>query len=358
MLYNFLYPLHETYPFFNIFRYISFRTIYATLTALTIALLIGERVTNLLARYQMGQPVRDDGPASHASKAGTPTMGGVIILIPMLTATLLWGDITNRYVWLLIFVTVAFGAIGFWDDFLKCIRKDPKGLKPRFKFALQLSAAVIAAMMVYFSDAYASHLSVPFLKYVTPDLGLFYIVFAVLVIVGSSNAVNLTDGLDGLAMGPVMIAATAYLLVSYVAGHKALSEYLLIPYIQGAGELSVFCGAMVGAALGFLWFNAHPASVFMGDIGSLPLGAALGAVAVVAKHELLLILVGGIFVVEALSVIFQVGSYKWRGKRIFRMAPLHHHFELSGWAEPKIVVRFWIISVVLALLGLSTLKLR
>jgi phospho-N-acetylmuramoyl-pentapeptide-transferase len=358
MLYNLLYPLHETYSFLNIFRYITFRAIYATLMALVFSLLIGKWVIRLLSRYQMGQPVREDGPASHEKKAGTPTMGGIILLTAILASVLLWADLSNPYIWLAIFVTVSFGAIGFWDDFLKCVRKNPVGLLPRIKFSLQILAAGITAVGIYFSNAYSSRLSVPFFKNLTPDLGPVYIVFAMLVIIGASNAVNLTDGLDGLAIGPVMTAAIVYMIFSYVTGHKTLSEYLLIPYIEGAGELSIFCGAMVGAALGFLWFNAYPASVFMGDIGSLSLGAALGLVAVIAKHELLLVFVGGIFVVEALSVILQVASYKLRKKRIFLMAPIHHHFELLGWHEQKVVVRFWILSILLALIGLSTLKLR
>ncbi len=358
MLYHLLYPFHEAVSFLNVFRYITFRTIYATLTALALTLLIGKQVTALLADYQMGQQIRDDGPASHAKKSGTPTMGGLLILGTLFTATLLWADLTNRYIWLTLFATATFGAIGFWDDFLKCVRKNAKGLLPRYKFSLQVAAAAMTAIGIYFSDAYASRLSVPFFKNLTPDLGPLYILFAVLVIVGASNAVNLTDGLDGLAIGPIIVAAVSYMIVSYVTGHKPLSEYLLIPYIEGAGELSVLCGALVGAALGFLWFNAYPASVFMGDIGSLPIGAALGTVAVISKHELLLVLVGGIFVIEALSVIFQVASFKWRGKRVLLMAPIHHHFELLGWQEPKIVVRFWIMSIILALVSLSTLKLR
>ena len=358
MLYNLLYPLHTHYSFFNIFRYITFRTVYAVLTALMLSLLLGKWFTNLLTQYQMGQPVREDGPASHAKKTGTPTMGGGLILGAILAATFLWADLTNHYVWLAIFVTIGFGAIGFWDDYLKCVQKNPKGLLPRAKFSLQIVAAAVAAIGIYLSGPIGSHLSIPFIKGFTPDLGPFYIVFAIIVIVGASNAVNLTDGLDGLAIGPVIVAAVAYLIVTYVSGHKALSAYLLIPHIPGAGELSIFCGAIIGASMGFLWFNAYPASVFMGDIGSLPLGAALGVVAVIAKHELLLVLVGGVFVIEALSVIFQVVSFKSRGKRVFLMAPLHHHFELLGWHESKVVVRFWIASVILALLSLSTLKLR
>ncbi len=358
MLYNLLYPLHKTYSFFNIFRYITFRTVYAILTALFLCLFLGKWFTHLLAKYQMGQPVREDGPATHVQKAGTPTMGGGLILGAILIATLLWADLTNHYVWLAVFVVISFGGIGFWDDYLKCVRKNPKGLIPRTKFSLQIGAAAIAAIGIYLSGPISSQLSIPFFKSFTPDLGPFYILFAILVIVGASNAVNLTDGLDGLAIGPVIVAAVAYLIVSYVSGHKALSQYLLIPHIEGAGELAIFCGAMIGASMGFLWFNAYPASIFMGDVGSLPLGAALGVVAVIAKHELLLVLVGGVFVIEALSVIFQVVSYKSRGKRVFLMAPIHHHFELMGWHESKVVVRFWIASVILALLSLSTLKLR
>jgi len=358
MLYNLLYPFHETYSFLNIFRYITFRTIYAAVTAIVFSLVMGQYVTRLLSFYQMGQQIRDDGPQSHAKKAGTPTMGGIIVIAAILLATLLWADLTNIYIGLVLFSMIAFGVIGFWDDFLKCIRKNSKGLKPRVKFSLQVVAAVITAIGIYLSDAYSTELSVPFFKNITPDLGAFYILFAILVIVGSSNAVNLTDGLDGLVIGPVIVAAVSYMIVAYVTGHKNMADYLFIPHIKGAGELSVFCGAMIGAAMGFLWFNAYPASIFMGDTGSLPLGAALGVVAVIVKHELLLLLVGGIFVIESLSVIFQVASFQWRGKRIFLMAPIHHHFELLGWKEPKIVVRFWILSIVLALISLSTLKLR
>lgn len=358
MLYHFLYPLHTTYSFLNVFRYITFRTIYAVLTALIISFLIGEWVTNLLKRYQIGQQIRNDGPKSHLSKSGTPTMGGVMILVAVLGSTLLWADLTNRYIWLVLFATAGYGLIGFWDDYLKCIRKNPKGLLPRYKFSLQILVALITSLGLYRSPAYSTILSIPFFKNFTPDLGALYIPFAILVIVGASNAVNLTDGLDGLVVGPVTVTAVAYMIVAYVTGHKAFSDYLLIPHIEGAGELSVFCGSVVGAALGFLWFNAYPASIFMGDVGSLPLGGSLGTVAVISKHELLLVLVGGIFVIEALSVIFQVASFKSSGKRVFLMAPIHHHFELKGWKEPKVVVRFWIVSIILALLSLSTLKLR
>lgn len=358
MFYNLIYPLHTDYSFLNVFRYITFRTIYAVVTALIISFLIGNKVTELLKKYQVGQTVRNDGPKTHLEKSGTPTMGGLMILIAILLATVLWADMTNLYIWLVLFSTISFGLIGFWDDYLKCVKKDSKGLLPRYKFGLQILVALIISLGLYGSSAYSTILSVPFFKNVTPDFGIFYIPFAILVIVGASNAVNLTDGLDGLAVGPVMVAAATYMIVSYVSGHSNFAEYLIIPHIKGAGELSVFCGAILGAALGFLWFNAYPATLFMGDVGSLPLGGALGTVAVISKHELLLVLVGGIFVIEALSVIFQVASFKSRGKRVFLMAPLHHHFELKGWAEPKVVVRFWIIAIILGLIGLSTLKLR
>ncbi len=358
MLHYFLYPLHEQFALFNVFRYITFRAIYAVLTAFLISLLIGRKVTALLAQYQVRQSIRRDGPPSHLPKAGTPTMGGILLLGAAGVTTLLWADLGNRYVWLAMLTTLGFGCIGFWDDILKCRHQDSKGLRPRAKIGLQILIAFIIVVALYAAPSYSPILSVPFFKTVTPNLGLFYIPFAILVIVGASNAVNLTDGLDGLAMGPVILTATAYAAIAYVSGHVRLSEYLLIPYIEGVGELSVFCGAIVGAGLGFLWFNAYPATLFMGDVGSLPLGAAMGVVAVISKHELLLTLVGGIFVLEAISVILQVVSFKMRGKRIFRMAPLHHHFELKGWREPKVVVRFWIASTMLTLLSLSTLKLR
>lgn len=358
MFYNLIYPLHESYSFLNVFRYITFRTIYAVVTALLISFLIGPKITEILRGLQVGEMIRAEGPDSHQVKSGTPTMGGLLILIAILVSTLLWADMTNGYIWLALFATTGFGLIGFWDDYLQCVRKDPKGLLPRYKFGLQILVALITALGLYTSSAYSTMLSVPFFKDIQPDLGILYIPFAILVIVGASNAVNLTDGLDGLAIGPIMVTAVAYMIVAYVTGHSNFSDYLLIPNIKGAGELAVFCGAILGAALGFLWFNAYPATIFMGDIGSLPLGGALGTVAVITKHELLLALVGGIFVVEALSVIFQVAAFKSRGKRVFLMAPIHHHFELKGWKEPKIVVRFWIIAIILGLVGLSTLKLR
>lgn len=358
MLYNLLYPLHIEYSFLNVFRYITFRTMYAALTALVISFILGPMIIRYLQRYHIGQQVRDDGPQSHLGKSGTPTMGGIMILFALIISTVLWADLKNVYVWLVLFATTSFGLIGFWDDFLKVSKRQSKGLSPRYKFGLQILTALVIGLVLYKLPAYSTTLTIPFFKNVHPDLGWFYIVFAVLVIVGASNAVNLTDGLDGLAIGPVIVAALAYTVVAYVSGHKKFAEYLLIAYIEGAGEMSVFCGAMMGASLGFLWFNAYPASVFMGDVGSLPLGGALGTVAVISKHELLLLLVGGLFVIEALSVIFQVASFKSRGKRVFLMAPIHHHFELKGWEEPKVVIRFWIIAIILALLSLSTLKLR
>ncbi len=358
MLYNLLYPLHVDYSFLNVFRYITFRTMYAILTALVICFILGPVIIRYLQRLKIGQQVRTDGPQSHLDKSGTPTMGGIMILVALLISTVLWADLKNVYVWLAILATVGFGLIGFWDDYLKVVQRQSKGLLPRYKFGLQVLVAAAIGLTLFNLPAFSTHLVVPFLKDVNPDLGWFYIFFAILVIVGASNAVNLTDGLDGLAIGPVIVAAMAFTVVAYVSGHKNFAEYLLIPYVQGAGELSVFCGALVGASIGFLWFNTYPASVFMGDVGSLPLGGALGTVAVISKHELLLLLVGGLFVIEALSVIFQVVSYKSRGKRVFLMAPIHHHFELKGWEEPKVVIRFWIIAIILALLSLSTLKLR
>ena len=358
MLYNLLYPLSVDYPIFNVFKYITFRTIYSVLTAMAIAFILGPWLIRLLSRYQIGQPVRDDGPERHLVKRGTPTMGGVLILFAIAVPTLLWADLANPYVWVVLTTVVGFGGIGFWDDYLKVIRKDPRGLSSGHKFLLQTLVASLAVIYLYAVADFDTRLAIPFFKGVNPDLGWMFVPFAILVIVGSSNAVNLTDGLDGLAIGLVMIAAGAYLIIVYLSGHATFARYLQIPYIQGTGELAILCGAMVGAAMGFLWFNTYPASVFMGDVGSLPLGAALGAIAVTSKHELLLILIGGIFVMETVSVIGQVAYFKLTGKRIFLMAPIHHHFELKGWQEPKIIVRFWIISIVLALLALSTLKLR
>jgi phospho-N-acetylmuramoyl-pentapeptide-transferase len=358
MLYLLLYPLHTELSVLNVFRYLSFRLIYAAITAFLIAFALAPVLIRRLQALKLKQPIRDDGPSRHLSKQGTPTMGGLLILFAVVLSTGLWADVTNRYVWLAMGAVLGYGAIGFVDDYQKVVSGKPQGLTAGQKLVMQGGLALAIGLYVYLLPGYSSKLNVPFFKNIQPDLGILYIPFAMLVIVGSSNAVNLTDGLDGLAIGPVMIAALAYTIVAYVVGNKVLSDYLLIPYIEGAGELSVFTAAMFGASLGFLWFNTYPAAVFMGDVGSLPLGAALGTVAVASKHELLLLLVGGVFVLEAVSVIFQVVSYKVRGKRIFLMAPLHHHFEMKGWEEPKVVVRLWIIAILLALLSLSTLKLR
>lgn len=360
MLYHLLFPLHETYKVFNVFRYITFRTVVAALTALLMSLVIGPFLIRWLKAYHVGQRIRKLGPQNHQKKAGTPTMGGMLIIVSLFVSTLFWADLTNRYIWMVMIATLGFGMIGFLDDYVKLVRDRSEGLRPRQKFVLQiLLASVIALLLItHPDDSITTSLPLPFFKRAMPDLGWYYLPLAILVIVGTSNAVNLTDGLDGLAIGPVMIASLVYAVIVYAAGNVKFAGYLHIPYVRGVGELTLFCFAMVGASLGFLWFNTYPATVFMGDSGSLALGAALGTVAVISKHEILLILVGGIFVIETLSVIIQVASFKLFGRRIFRMAPLHHHFELKGWAEPKIIVRFWIISVILALMALGTLKLR
>ncbi len=358
MLYLLFYPLASSIKLFNIFRYLTFRSIYALITALIVSFVLGPMIIRKLESLQARQVIRTDGPESHLKKSGTPTMGGVVILLSILIPTLLWADLANLYVWTTLFIMVGYGAIGFVDDYKKVVEKNPKGLSPRQKMFWQLLLAGAVGLFLFTRTGFSTELYFPFFKRLHPDLWVFYVPFVTLVIVGASNAVNLTDGLDGLAIGPVSINAATYLLFSYVAGHATLSEYLQIPRVPGAGELAVLCGAMVGAGLGFLWYNAYPAEVFMGDVGSLSLGGTLGTVAVITKQEILLVIVGGIFVVEALSVIFQVGSYKYRGKRIFRMAPIHHHFELKGVAEPKIIVRFWIISIILALVAISTLKMR
>jgi len=360
MLYHLLYPLHEAVPALNVFRYITFRAAYAALTALALSLLLGPAVIRALAAWRLGQQVRTEGPATHRAKAGTPTMGGVLILGAVAAATLLWARLDNPYLWIVLLTTLGFGAVGFADDRLKIVRRSPRGLAVGTKLLLQvlLGLAFAAALLALPHPAFETRVAIPFLKRVLVDLGGFYAPFVVIVLVGASNAVNLTDGLDGLAAGTTVVALSFFTVTAYLAGNAVFARYLQVPYVDGAGELAVFCGALLGAGLGFLWFNAHPASVFMGDTGSLALGAALGAVAVVAKHEVLLVLVGGIFVAEALSVIAQVASFRLTGRRVLRMAPLHHHFEQLGWAEPKIIVRFWIAAVVLALLGLSTLKLR
>ena len=359
MLYHLLYPLHTTLSVFNVFRYITFRTIYASLTAFFICFLLGPWMIRKLSGMQVGQYIRDDGPQSHLAKAGTPTMGGLLILFSIVASTLLWSDLTNHFVWIMLFVVIGYGLVGFADDYLMQVKKRSKGLSVRRKFILQFGLALIIGYLVYISPDFSTQVTIPFFKRLSPDLGWGYIIFAALVIVAASNAVNLTDGLDGLAIGPVIIAAGTYMIFAYVAGHIKIADYLQINYVSGSGEVAVFCGTLAGAGMGFLWFNSYPAQMFMGDVGSLSLGAALGTVAVITKQEILLVLVGGLFVIEALSVIFQVSFFKMTsGRRILRMAPLHHHFELKGWPEPKVIVRFWIIAIALALLAMSTLKLR
>ena len=358
MLYYLLFPLHTSYSAFNVFRYITFRAAMAALMSLAVSFLLGPWLIRSLIEKQIGQQIRDDGPASHSTKAGTPTMGGTLIILALTLSTLMLADIGNSYVLLALFGTVAFGVIGFLDDYLKLTRKNSKGMTPRVKLFVQFAVAFMVAVVLYAYPKFSTEIGFPFIKNIRPNLGVFYIPFAMLVIVGASNAVNLTDGLDGLAIGPVMIAAATYAVIAYLTGNIKNAEYLQIPYVAGVGELSVFCAGVVAAGLGFLWYNAYPAEMFMGDVGSLALGAALGIVAVMTKNELLLIIVGGVFVMEALSVIFQVASYKLRRKRVFLMAPIHHHYELKGWKEPQIIVRFWIISFICAVVGLSTLKLR
>lgn len=358
MLYRLLFPLHTLYPPLNVFKYITFRTLLASLAALTLSLLLGPVLIRRLQALQVGQSIRTDGPAGHQVKAGTPTMGGTLIIFSLLLSTLVLADPTNWYVWLALLVTLGHGLIGFLDDYAKVRRGNSAGIPGRVRLALEFAIGLAAATALYYWSGEGGRITMPFLKDVRPDLGLLYIPFGALVIVATANAVNLTDGLDGLAIGPVMIAGGTYTVFAYTAGHARIAEYLQIPYVAGAGELAVFCGALTAAGLGFLWFNAYPAQMFMGDVGSLALGAALGIVALITRQELVLLLVGAVFVVETLSVIGQVASYKLRRKRIFRMAPIHHHFELGGLPEPQIIVRFWIVSVVCALLALSTLKLR
>lgn len=358
MLYHIFYPLASDVKLFNIFKYLTFRTIYSMITALLVCFVIGPWIIRKLESLQARQVIRTDGPESHLQKQGTPTMGGVMILAAIVIPTLLWADLKNSYIWLTLFITVGYGVIGFVDDYKKVVEKNPKGLSARQKMFWQVLLAGAVAVYLFITPGFSEQLFFPFFKNFHPDLWIWFIPFAILVIVGASNAVNLTDGLDGLAIGPVAINAATYMLFAYVAGHATLSAYLQVPRVVGAGELAVVCGAMVGAGLGFLWYNSYPAEVFMGDVGSLSLGGTLGIIAVLTKQEILLVIVGGVFVVEALSVIFQVGSYKYRGKRIFRMAPIHHHFELKGVAEPKIIVRFWIITIILALVAISTLKMR
>jgi len=358
VLYHLLYPLHTSISGFNVFKYITFRALCAGLTALALSLAFGPLFIRLLSSRQLGQTIREDGPRSHRKKEGTPTMGGILILMTVAVSTLLWADLKNPHIWLVLFVMLGFGFIGWLDDFKKIKEESSKGLSERWKLILQTIIASLAIYMAYRILKLDTELNVPFFRALAFDLGWLYILFAWLVIVGTSNAVNLTDGLDGLAIGPVVSTAATFAILGYLAGHMKLAEYLFIPYVKDAGELAILCTTIVCGGMGFLWFNTYPAQVFMGDVGALALGAAIGMVAVITKNELLLVLVGGIFVVEAVSVITQRVSYKMTKKRIFRMAPIHHHFELSGWAEPQITVRFWIISFVLAMLGLATLKLR
>ena len=362
MLYHLLYPLADQISVFNVLRYLTFRTGGAVLTALILSFFFGPLVIRWLkSKQRNGQPIRPDGPQNHIiSKVGTPTMGGVLILLAFGIATLLWADLRNVYVWAALFVTLGFGLVGFADDYLKVTRSSHRGVPARAKFALECGIALVATFWIVSAapDNLDHGLAIPFLKNVLVPLGVFFVPIAALIMVGSSNAVNLTDGLDGLAIVPVMIAAASFALIAYLAGNAVFANYLQINLVPGAGELAVFCGALIGAGLGFLWFNAPPAMLFMGDTGSLSMGGALGAVSVITKHELVLAIIGGLFVLETVSVIVQVVSFKLTGRRVFRMAPLHHHYEQKGWAEATIVIRFWIIAVILALVGLSTLKLR
>jgi len=361
MLYYLLPDLAPLVGVLNVTRYITVRTAAASLTALAISLLLGPWVIAKLRAFQVGQVIRQEGPKSHRAKAGTPTMGGLLILAAAIGPTLLWADLTNFYIWIAVLATCAFGAVGFADDYLKISRHSHHGLRPRYKLGLQVLVAVgvgLALMALAENDLYNTRLIFPFFKNLIPDLGWFYVAFAVLVLVGATNAVNLTDGLDGLAISTFGVAAAAYTALAYVTGHAVLADYLLLVRFAPAGELTVFCGALVGASLGFLWYNSYPAEIFMGDVGSLALGGALGTVAILIKQELLLPIVGGVFVIEALSVIVQVACFKLKGRRVFKMAPLHHHFELSGWSEPKVNMRFLILSVIFALFSLTTLKLR
>lgn len=345
---------------FNVFSYLTFRVIVSIITALVISIALGPALIRFLQKMQIGQTVRSDGPESHFSKAGTPTMGGILVLGAVLVSILLWADLSNRYVWVMVFVISAFGAVGYIDDYRKVVRKDSKGLIAKWKYFWQSAIAITVAAFLYFTaqSPQETVLVVPFFKEVMPQLGAFYLLLTYFVIVGSSNAVNLTDGLDGLAIMPTVLVAAALGFIAYVTGNVNFSDYLHIPYIAEASELVIICAAIVGSGLGFLWFNTYPAQVFMGDVGSLSLGATLGTLAVLVRQELVLVIMGGVFVMETLSVILQVGSYKLRGQRIFRMAPIHHHYELKGWPEPRVIVRFWIVSMMLVLIGLATLKLR
>lgn len=362
MLYNLLYPLAEQFSFLNLFKYLTFRTGGAIMTAMILSFAFGPSFIRWLKSKQpKGQPIREDGPIAHLhTKAGTPTMGGSLILFALTVSTILWADLSNPYVWVILFVTLGFGLIGFSDDYHKLSRHSSEGITARSKFLLQALVGFIAVIWIMSiqDSSHATSLALPFFKNTLVDLWWFFVPFGIIVVVGSSNAVNLTDGLDGLAIVPTIIACSCFALIAYLVGNKIFANYLQIHYVAGTGELAVFCGAMIGGGIGFLWYNAPPAKVFMGDTGSLSAGGALGTISIITKHELVLVIIGGLFVIETLSVILQIGSYRLTGKRIFKMAPLHHHFEHKGWSEPTIVIRFWIIAGILALIGLSTLKLR
>ena len=361
MLYHLLISFYPQVPVFNVARYITFRTAAASMTALVVSLVLGPWLIRRLREFQIGQVIRQEGPESHRAKAGTPTMGGLLILAAALVPTLLWADLTTIYIWICVLTTTAFGGIGFLDDYLKVTRRSSGGLAPRYKMGLQvLVGLIVGLVLMWLADRnlYNTRLIFPFFKQLIPDLGWFYVPFAAFVLVAWSNAVNLTDGLDGLAISTFAVAAACFTALAYITGHRVFAEYLLLVRFAPAGELTIFCGALVGASLGFLWYNAHPAEIFMGDVGSLALGGAIATVAILIKQELLLVIVGGVFVIEAASVVIQVVSFKLRGKRVFKMAPLHHHFELSGWEEPKVITRFLIIAILFALFSLTTLKLR
>ena len=360
MLYKLFYSFHEVYSPFNVFRYITFRTALAVITALLITLIMAPWVIKKLKKLSVTQHIRDDGPKTHLDKTGTPTMGGILIILSVVISTLMWADLSNKFILIMITAISGFGMIGFADDYLKAVKKNSKGLKGWYKFGIQIVLAMMIGLLFYHNpnDLHIAKLSIPFFKRWLIDLGWFYIPFTILVIVGSSNAVNLTDGIDGLAIGLVGIACLANGALVYITGNFRISEYLHVLYLPGTGELADFCGAMFGAALGFLWYNSYPAEIFMGDVGSLGLGGALGTLAVITKQEIVLAVVGGIFVIETFSVIIQVVSFKLTGKRVFKMAPIHHHFEEKGWPEPKVIVRFWIVGIILALLSLTTLKVR
>jgi phospho-N-acetylmuramoyl-pentapeptide-transferase len=362
MLYHLLFPLHTSIPVLNVIRYITFRTAAASVTALALSLVLGPVLIRRLREFQIGQVIRQDGPQTHRAKAGTPTMGGLLIMSASLVPTLLWADLTNAYIWIAVIATAAFGGIGFADDYLKIVRRSHHGLLPRYKMGWQIVVAAgvgLSLLALHAADLYNTRLIFPFFKRAVPDLGWFYVPFAILVLVSATNAVNLTDGLDGLAISVFAVAAAAFTALAYVSTHRVFAEYLqLVRPAPAAAELTIFCGALVGASLGFLWYNSYPADIFMGDVGSLALGGALGTVALLVKQEFLLVIVGGVFVLEALSVILQVGSFKLTGQRVFRMAPLHHHFELVGWSEPKVITRFVILAIIFALFSLTTLKLR